>query len=102
MTSDPKALYFGQKLVELLIALRASEYAYRSHLEKYHGCQDFFYSTETDTSRSTTPTQQQDFNISDISEKQESIIDLEPFCMITEDIPKISTSSSKAHADPLL
>ncbi|GBB86797.1 hypothetical protein RclHR1_13210004 [Rhizophagus clarus] len=46
-----------------------------------------------------TPAPQQDFNISESSEKPDSIIDSELSRMITEDISKISSSSSKACVD---
>ncbi|GBC05526.1 hypothetical protein RclHR1_06270001 [Rhizophagus clarus] len=82
------------------VILRAAEYIYQSHLENYHEDEDFTYGTETDSSCSSTPAPQENFNISDTSEKSDSIIDSESSRMITEDIPKISSSSSKAHVDP--
>ncbi|GBC08484.1 hypothetical protein RclHR1_08150005 [Rhizophagus clarus] len=47
------------------------------------------------------PVPQQELNISDTSEKPDSTIDLEPSCMIMENIPKISFSSSKARVNSL-
>ncbi|GBC08446.1 hypothetical protein RclHR1_08110007 [Rhizophagus clarus] len=101
MFADPKTKYLSKNLAELPSynhQILLTEFAL--DLENAMNTTIAEVPEETDPSRSSIPAPQQDFNISETSEKPDSIIDLEPSCMITEDIPKISPSFSKARVDP--
>ncbi|GBB90610.1 hypothetical protein RclHR1_17600003 [Rhizophagus clarus] len=100
MSADPKTLYLSKKLAEF------PSYNHQILLTEFSLDLENAVNTtiaevpeETDPSCLSTPVPQQDFNISETSEKPDSIIS-EPSRIITEDIPKISSSSSKARVDP--